>query len=117
MGVSQFIDNDQFANFEVCSGDDVLCCQHSTTRLLEQTLTLLDVVDRDRLYSLIEFYFIQSFMLQVGAKECIMADDKSYDFVKMSDVPARCNVPLIIRPRGEFDAKHVEQDIGRLLGR
>jgi DNA mismatch repair protein MSH2 len=63
-----------------------------------------------------QFTNLESFILQVGAKECLVLEEKSYDFKRLCDVLERCNVPKVARPRGDFDTKNMEQDLTSLLG-
>ncbi|KAF8755593.1 DNA mismatch repair [Rhizoctonia solani] len=57
-------------------------------------------------------------LIQLDVKECVMqADDKrtDIDLNKLREVIERCNVVLTERKSGEFNAKNIEQDLGRLL--
>ncbi|KAB5589999.1 DNA mismatch repair protein msh-2 [Ceratobasidium theobromae] len=60
----------------------------------------------------------EALLIQLDVKECIMqADDKrtDIDLSKLREVIERCNVVLTERKAGEFNAKNIEQDLGRLL--
>ncbi|CAE6339462.1 unnamed protein product, partial [Rhizoctonia solani] len=60
----------------------------------------------------------EALLIQLDVKECVMqADDKrtDIDLNKLREVIERCNVVLTERKSGEFNAKNIEQDLGRLL--
>ncbi|CAE6417143.1 unnamed protein product [Rhizoctonia solani] len=60
----------------------------------------------------------EALLIQLDVKECVMqADDKrtDIDLNKLRDVIERCNVVLTERKSSEFNAKNIEQDLGRLL--
>ncbi|CEL63099.1 DNA mismatch repair protein msh-2 OS=Neurospora crassa (strain ATCC 24698 / 74-OR23-1A / CBS 708,71 / DSM 1257 / FGSC 987) GN=msh-2 PE=3 SV=1 [Rhizoctonia solani AG-1 IB] len=60
----------------------------------------------------------EALLIQLDVKECVMqADDKrtDIDLNKLREVIERCNVVLTERKSGDFNAKNIEQDLGRLL--
>ncbi|CAE6337838.1 unnamed protein product [Rhizoctonia solani] len=60
----------------------------------------------------------EALLIQLDVKECVMqADDKrtDIDLNKLREVIERCNVVLTERKSSEFNAKNIEQDLGRLL--
>ncbi|KAG8784475.1 MutS-like protein, partial [Ceratobasidium sp. 428] len=60
----------------------------------------------------------EALLIQLDVKECVMqADDKrtDIDLNKLREVIERCNVVLTERKAGDFNAKNIEQDLGRLL--
>eukprot|EP00282_Hemiselmis_andersenii_P005543 CAMPEP_0114149132 /NCGR_PEP_ID=MMETSP0043_2-20121206/21994_1 /TAXON_ID=464988 /ORGANISM="Hemiselmis andersenii, Strain CCMP644" /LENGTH=815 /DNA_ID=CAMNT_0001243751 /DNA_START=95 /DNA_END=2539 /DNA_ORIENTATION=+ len=62
---------------------------------------------------------LEAVLVRLGAKECIVADDKMrapVEGAKIRDVLDRCDVVLTERKRTDFNAKDIEQDLERLLG-
>ncbi|KAG9092397.1 MutS-like protein [Ceratobasidium sp. 370] len=60
----------------------------------------------------------EALLIQLDVKECVMqADDKraDIDLNKLREVIERCNVVLTERKASDFNAKNIEQDLGRLL--
>ncbi|QRV82157.1 DNA mismatch repair protein MutS [Ceratobasidium sp. AG-Ba] len=60
----------------------------------------------------------EALLIQLDVKECVMqSDDKrtDIDLNKLREVIERCNVVLTERKAGDFNAKNIEQDLGRLL--
>ncbi|CAE6457674.1 unnamed protein product [Rhizoctonia solani] len=60
----------------------------------------------------------EALLIQLDVKECVMqSDDKrtDIDLNKLREVIERCNIVLTERKSGEFNAKNIEQDLGRLL--
>ncbi|KAF8605730.1 DNA mismatch repair protein MSH2 [Ceratobasidium sp. AG-I] len=60
----------------------------------------------------------EALLIQLDVKECVMQDDAKrtdIDLNKLREVIERCNVVLTERKSGDFSAKNIEQDLGRLL--
>jgi DNA mismatch repair protein MSH2 len=61
---------------------------------------------------------LQSLLIQLGVKECIIPDDKTEKDVELSKlrmVIDRCDCVVTTRKRSEFSGKDIEQDLERLL--
>lgn len=78
LGVSQFPDTDQFTNLE----SFILQVRYYQEELSAIAIKLLT--------------------FQVGAKECLVLEDKTYDYKKLCDVLERCTIPKVVRPRGIY---------------
>lgn len=76
---------------------------------------MLDIVDNE------VFSNLESFLIQMGVKECLLPDQRSNDNVanelkKMVGVIDRCGCVATFVKNSEFSHKDVEQDLVKLIG-
>ncbi|KAE8268372.1 hypothetical protein A4X09_0g3957 [Tilletia walkeri] len=59
----------------------------------------------------------ESLLIQLGVKECLLAEDKGddYDLKKLRSVVDRCGCIITDRKKADFNGKNVETDLARLL--
>lgn len=66
-----------------------------------------------------QFTNFESFLLQVGAKECLTLPKDSNDknSIKLYEVLDKCSVSITEKKKPNFDSKSIEQDLKTLLGK
>ena len=98
IGVCEFVDNEQLANFE-----SLLVQVRGSWRNFRRA------TDDERISLRMR--------IQVGVRECCtIADDKNYLIAKLTDLLKRCEIPIVAKKRSDFKMTDVEQDTRRLVG-
>lgn len=62
--------------------------------------------------------FIQSLLIQLGVKECIIQADeknKDYELGKLRALLDRCGIVMTFKKTSDFSIKDIDQDLPRLL--
>ncbi len=94
------------ASIRLAAGGAVALAYADST---QRSLGVAEVEDTDA------FVNTEAFLLQVGAKECLLPMGATGEYKRLKAVLERCGVVVTERKATEFAEKDVEQDLKRLL--